>query len=286
MASGNNVQVPVNVPLNVCGNTVDVIAALNPAFGNSCANGPVSQGRHAAPHHSVQHDAGPARHRGPDAGHGGTDQTRGLGDLAGGLGDLAGGHSGEYGGHPGAGQGGYGGEHRGYGDSGYGDSRQAHPGHMRAGHGDSGVHQGGWSGSSSYGQAQGSPGVLSGDQAGVPVDVPVELCGNSLDVVGLLNSALGNECGHHHAPEVHRSTPHHCTPPHTPPRAVPQPPKKHTPHTPVVYTPPVKVHEQPPAPPSLAETGSEGMIANAAISAVLLAGGTLLYRRSRAASRP
>ncbi|MFF9581625.1 chaplin family protein [Streptomyces achromogenes] len=36
--SGNNVQVPVNVPVNVCGNSVDVAAALNPAFGNSCAN--------------------------------------------------------------------------------------------------------------------------------------------------------------------------------------------------------------------------------------------------------
>ncbi|MFC9329659.1 chaplin [Kitasatospora sp. NPDC057015] len=36
--SGNLVQVPVNVPVNLCGNTVDVIGALNPAFGNSCAN--------------------------------------------------------------------------------------------------------------------------------------------------------------------------------------------------------------------------------------------------------
>ncbi|MGW1598125.1 chaplin family protein [Streptomyces sp. NPDC002343] len=36
--SGNTVQVPVNVPVNICGNSVDVAAALNPAFGNSCAN--------------------------------------------------------------------------------------------------------------------------------------------------------------------------------------------------------------------------------------------------------
>ncbi|GGZ15032.1 hypothetical protein GCM10010387_04140 [Streptomyces inusitatus] len=37
--SGNVIQVPVHIPLNVCGNTVDVlIAALNPAFGNVCAN--------------------------------------------------------------------------------------------------------------------------------------------------------------------------------------------------------------------------------------------------------
>ncbi|MEV8566057.1 chaplin [Streptomyces sp. NPDC051322] len=37
--SGNLVQVPVHVPVNVCGNTVSVIGALNPAFGNVCVNG-------------------------------------------------------------------------------------------------------------------------------------------------------------------------------------------------------------------------------------------------------
>ncbi|GAA1152339.1 hypothetical protein F4556_004097 [Kitasatospora gansuensis] len=36
--SGNSVQVPVHVPINLCGNTVDVIGLLNPAFGNSCVN--------------------------------------------------------------------------------------------------------------------------------------------------------------------------------------------------------------------------------------------------------
>ena len=36
--SGNQLQVPVDVPVNVCGNTVNVIALLNPAFGNTCAN--------------------------------------------------------------------------------------------------------------------------------------------------------------------------------------------------------------------------------------------------------
>ncbi|MEU7299148.1 chaplin [Streptomyces sp. NPDC007189] len=37
VASGNAVQIPVHVPINVCGNTVDIIALLNPAFGNTCA---------------------------------------------------------------------------------------------------------------------------------------------------------------------------------------------------------------------------------------------------------
>ena len=36
--SGNQVQVPVHVPINVCGNSVNVIALLNPAFGNVCVN--------------------------------------------------------------------------------------------------------------------------------------------------------------------------------------------------------------------------------------------------------
>ncbi len=34
--SGNVVQVPINLPITVCGNTVDIIGVLNPAFGNTC----------------------------------------------------------------------------------------------------------------------------------------------------------------------------------------------------------------------------------------------------------
>ncbi|MGC4996598.1 MULTISPECIES: chaplin ChpD [unclassified Streptomyces] len=36
--SGNVIQVPVHIPVNVCGNSIDVIALLNPAFGNACVN--------------------------------------------------------------------------------------------------------------------------------------------------------------------------------------------------------------------------------------------------------
>jgi hypothetical protein len=36
--SGNVVQAPVHIPVNVCGNTVSVIGLLNPAFGNTCIN--------------------------------------------------------------------------------------------------------------------------------------------------------------------------------------------------------------------------------------------------------
>ncbi|MDT0438766.1 MULTISPECIES: chaplin [unclassified Streptomyces] len=44
------------------------------------------------------------------------------------------------------------------------------------------------------GTAVGSPGVLSGDVIQVPIHIPVNLCGNSIDVVGLLNPAVGNAC--------------------------------------------------------------------------------------------
>nr|WP_260696827.1 chaplin [Streptomyces sp. 130] len=36
--SGNTIQVPVHVPVNVCGNTINVVGLLNPAFGNVCIN--------------------------------------------------------------------------------------------------------------------------------------------------------------------------------------------------------------------------------------------------------
>ncbi|MFJ1703312.1 chaplin [Kitasatospora sp. NBC_00374] len=48
--------------------------------------------------------------------------------------------------------------------------------------------------SSAEGVTAGSPGVLSGNQAQVPVHIPVNVCGNSVDIIGLLNPAFGNSC--------------------------------------------------------------------------------------------
>jgi hypothetical protein len=36
IVSGNVVQVPIHVPINFCGNTINVVGLLNPAFGNTC----------------------------------------------------------------------------------------------------------------------------------------------------------------------------------------------------------------------------------------------------------
>ncbi|AKL69443.1 chaplin [Streptomyces goshikiensis] len=44
------------------------------------------------------------------------------------------------------------------------------------------------------GAAIGSPGVLSGNLIQVPIHIPVNACGNSVSVIGLLNPAFGNTC--------------------------------------------------------------------------------------------
>ncbi|MBT2386441.1 chaplin [Streptomyces sp. ISL-11] len=38
VVSGNVVQVPVSVPVNACGNTINIVGLLNPTFGNTCVN--------------------------------------------------------------------------------------------------------------------------------------------------------------------------------------------------------------------------------------------------------
>ncbi|WTI18227.1 chaplin [Streptomyces sp. NBC_00820] len=49
--------------------------------------------------------------------------------------------------------------------------------------------------SGATGAAVGSPGVLSGNTVEIPVHVPVNVCGDSVDVIGLLNPAFGSACG-------------------------------------------------------------------------------------------
>ncbi|MFE2374678.1 chaplin [Streptomyces sp. NPDC059398] len=58
--SGNVVQVPVDLGLNVCGNSVDVIGLLNPAFGNTCVNG--GHGRDHGRDHGREHGHGGWNH--------------------------------------------------------------------------------------------------------------------------------------------------------------------------------------------------------------------------------
>ncbi|MFI8348798.1 chaplin [Streptomyces sp. NPDC085596] len=197
--SGNTVQAPVSVPVNVCGNSVDVVGLLNPAFGNSCANT-------------------------------GSDDGGAVSD--GGSGSKAGGSK---------------------------------AGGSRAGGGNGG------GGATAHSVTQGSPGVLSGNGVQLPVDIPVNACGNSVDVVGALNPAFGNHCENHsEAP-----TPPPVAPP-TPPRHQPPAPPKHQPPA-----PPKTVPHTPVAPPSLAHTGSDFAAPALAGSAAFLVAGAALYRRFR-----
>ncbi|NUP50239.1 MAG: chaplin [Catenulispora sp.] len=38
LLSGNVVEIPINIPINVCGNTVSIIGLFDDAFGNVCVN--------------------------------------------------------------------------------------------------------------------------------------------------------------------------------------------------------------------------------------------------------
>ncbi|MEU1462972.1 chaplin [Streptomyces sp. NPDC005727] len=176
--SGNAIQVPVHIPLNVCGNTVNVVGLLNPSAGNACENG---------------------------------------------------GHGGKKGG--------------------------SHKAGSSSSHG----------GASAYGGSKDSPGVISGNSIQLPVHVPVNVTGNSVNVVGVGNPTEGNRSSNHHSD--------------TPETTTPEPAR----------TTPVKSHPAPhtrqaapePSAATLAHTGADMMAPAVAGSAALLLTGTVLYRRFR-----
>jgi hypothetical protein len=187
--SGNTVQAPVDVPVNVCGNTVDVVGVLNPSVGNSCAN-----------------------------------QSGSSSD--------------------------------GYGDSG--------------GHG----------GSHADGYAEGSPGVLSGNVVQAPVHVPVNVCGNSVGILGAGNATEGDGCANGGSG--------HDTPgqPGGPERPGDEPGTPDTPDRPSAGDRP-GAHSltQPRHDAQLAQTGSElpmGLVLPAGAGALLA--GAVLYRKARTAA--
>jgi hypothetical protein len=224
--SGNTVQAPVHVPVNVCGNTVDVVGILNPAMGNSCAN--------------------------------------------------EGGGSGSSGSHGGS--------------------------HAR-------------------GHASDSPGVGSGNHVQVPIDVPVNVCGNSVNVVGVGNAAKDNDCsnggsgGGHETPPGHPGHPGHpgspghpghpghpCHPGHpghpshpgtpsTPPQTGGSTPGGSTPGTSApggstqVNLPGTQTVTQPKGGAQLAHTGSDlpiGVVLPVGAGALLA--GAVMYRKARASA--
>ncbi|MGW5864463.1 chaplin [Streptomyces sp. NPDC055239] len=273
--SGNSVQAPVEVPLNACGNSADAVGAVNPAFGNNCANTGSAPKKHAhaehahAEHASAEHASAPQRaaapkhaapkHAAPER----APQQRASAKADNGPG---------------------------YGED--TDSRSDSRPDTHSGP-NAGTH------ALAEGDALQSPGILAGNNAKAPADVPVNACGNTVDVIGLLNPAMGNSCANG-APSVtppqQETPPSHETPP-TPPRAaepptdraVPQPrqpgqPPKHVASS-TARQAPVAAPAAPHASARLAETGSDqDLLAASAASAALLLGGGILYRRGRASS--
>ncbi|MGV9559564.1 chaplin [Streptomyces sp. NPDC003522] len=181
LISGNSVQLPVHVPLNLCGNTVNVVGVLNPAVGNTCVN--------------ADSAAAPAKDGGGTRSHGG-----------------AGSHG----------------------------------------------------GATSHGGTRNSPGVLSGNGVQLPVQLPVNVSGNSVDVVGVGNPAFDNTSVNVSDEE-------------------PPPPAEPEPDQPVRHTPPAAspADPAPRTPSALAHTGADATAPALAGAAALVLGGAVLYRRSR-----
>jgi ChpA-C len=50
-------------------------------------------------------------------------------------------------------------------------------------------------GARANGFAANSPGILSGNVIQIPVDIPINICGNSINIVGLLNPVSGGGGG-------------------------------------------------------------------------------------------
>nr|WP_202515826.1 chaplin [Streptomyces sp. SID161] len=210
LISGNGIQLPVHVPVSVCGNTVNVAGLLNPAAGNRCAN-------------------------------------------------VSG--------------------------SSAGKEASTAPGGASKG----GTVQGGSSthgGATAQGTAQNSPGVVSGNGIQLPVELPVNVSGNSVNVVGVGNPVFGNESVNTDEPAEPATPPVKEPPASQPPTRV-TPPVRHTPPatTPAPKPSPVVVRQH--ATGSLARTGPDNVWAAAVGSLASLTGGTVLYRRfrSRAAGR-
>ncbi|MEU0370237.1 chaplin [Streptomyces sp. NPDC006283] len=185
VGSGNAIQLPVHLPVNVCGNTVNVVGLLNPAAGNDCAN--VSDGDN-----------------GGGAEHGGGSQGTEAG-------------SGSHGG---------------------------------------GAHAGG--------EVAGSPGLLSGNGVQLPVDLPVNVSGNSVNVVGIGNPATGNSSVNDSGKPPVEEEP-------TPPRTVkPEKPAAHD-----------EQWAPKPAGGALAQTGSDELAFAIPAGATMILGGIVMYRRFR-----
>jgi hypothetical protein len=202
IGSGNAVEVPINAPINVCGNQLDVIGILNSVTGNSCENKGGGGSTSAT---------GSAKGS-PGIGSGNLIEVpiNAPVNVCGNQLDVIG----------------------------IGDTV----------HGNSCENKGSGGSTTATGSAKGSPGIGSGNLIQVPINTPVNVCGNQVDVIGILNSVTGNSCengGSGGKPPHPHPTP---TPPGTPtptPTTPVTPPPTSTP-----TTPPTGCSCPPPPPPT------------------------------------
>lgn len=199
LLSGNLVQLPVNTPVNLCGNTVNVVGVLNPAAGNRCANEAPGSGRD----------------------------------------------------HPGA-------------SSGHASNSGSHSGSNTAGHGGGAV---------ADGRGKDSAGVLSGNGLQLPIDLPLNVSGNSVNVVGIGNPSTGNTSVNGETP----SGPKPVQPPVVKPPVTPPAPQTQT----QTRTVPPRPAAEPRPGEALAHTGADAVGYLLPGGGALLLGGMLLYRRFR-----
>jgi len=251
--SGNTIQVPVDIPINVCGVTANVVGLLNPAAHNGCANegGATATGGSGSTNSDGSTSGSTAN--------GGAQGSPGIlsgnnvqipvnvpvnvcGDT---LSVVA-----------------------------VGDAAKGN--HCSNGGGATAT---GGSGSTATGGAQGSPGILSGNNVQIPVNVPVNVCGESVSVVGIGDAAKGNHC-HAGGGAVVPPPPLSSTPPSTAP-----------PSNPVTPGGPIDSHpggstggsggngSQPDTSTgALAHTGADGLML-APVGAAMIGGGAFLYRK-------
>lgn len=262
--SGNNVQAPLEVPLNVCGNSVNGVGAGNPAMGNSCAH-TSSPSAERAPERAAppQREAAPKPAPAPRP----APNPAPVPERAAPAPAPAPAHAPAP--KPAT------------------EPRTPEPAHDEPAHDDGGA--------SAHGEASHSPGLLSGNLLQAPLDVPINACGNAVEVVAALSGTTGNKCGE--APEQTPPEPKPHVPPVKPERPVervtpPEPPRapRTVPRAPEFIKASATARQPRPAeaPEHVAQLAATGMdqnaLAAAAASAGLLVGGALLYRRGRSTS--
>lgn len=294
--SGNTLQIPVDIPINVCGVTANVVGVFNPASGTSCANSGGASASGGGDQASSGASATGSSAGSPGILSGNTIQApvhvpvNVCGDTV----DVVGAGNAAEGNHCRNG----GGASTGGGASASGSSAGS-PGILSGntiqvpvdvpvnvcgdtvdvvgvdnGAKDNHCHNAGGSatGSSATGSSAGSPGIISGNTIQLPISIPVNLCGDSVDVVGIGNGAEGNSCANG-TPSV----------PVTPPSWNPPPPPPPVTHvgggtTIPSSTVPETGNPVPATTGMLAHTGADGLML-APIGAALVGGGAFMYRR-------